>query len=77
MGKTIIHMSLDVRGGMACARDLVGAITVDGKTLRTVPEIRNFLQGMLDLGYEKIPMTECDNFDCKKGCLGHHVEKEG
>lgn len=76
MAKRIIHLSLDVRGGMANARDLVGHIAVDGKTLRTVPEIRNFLQGMLDQGYEKIPMAECDNFDCKKGCLGHFYEKE-
>lgn len=77
MARKIIHMSLDVRGGMAFARDLCGSISVEGKTLRTVSEVRNFLQEMLDLGYEKIPMTECDNFDCKKGCLGHYIEGEG
>lgn len=76
MARRIIHMSLDIRGGMACAKDLCGCITVDGNILRTVPEVKNFLQEQLDLGRKVLPMTECDNFDYQHGCRGHIVEED-
>lgn len=75
MARTIRHLCLDIRGGIACARDLCGCITVDGKVLRTVPEVKNFLQEQLDLGYKVLPMAECDNFDYQTGCRGHIVEE--
>ena len=57
------------------AKMLKGVITVDGHTLNTVKEIRNFLQGQLDMGREVLPMGDCDNFDYKTGCRGHVVEE--
>lgn len=69
-----IHCCLDITGGMKNAQMLKGVITVDGHTLNTVKEIRNFLQGQLDLGRKVLPMGDCDNFDYQKGCLGHDVE---
>lgn len=76
MAQRMIHLSLDIRGGMAHAKDLCGCITVDGKTLRTVPEVKNFLQGQLDLGRRVLPMAECDNFDYQHGCRGHDVKED-
>lgn len=75
MPRRIIHMALDVRGGLQNAKMLKGAITVDGHTLNTVREIREFLQSELDMGHEKLPMGDCDCFDYKKGCPGHVVEE--
>lgn len=58
------------------AKMLKGVITVDGHTLNTVREIKNFLQGQLDMGREVLPMGDCDNFDYQTGCQGHVVEEE-
>lgn len=46
----IIHMCLDIRGGIMNAKLLRGNISVDGKTLRTEKEVKNFLQSQLDMG---------------------------
>ena len=74
MGRRIIHLCLDIRGGIIHAKELRGNITVDGKTLRTTAEVKNFLQSQLDMGRKVLPMCECNNFDYQKGCLGHDVE---
>lgn len=74
MSRRIIHMCLDIKGGIINARWLRGNITVDGKTLRTTAEVKNFLQSQLDMGRKVLPMCRCDNFDYQKGCLGHDVE---
>jgi len=47
--------------------------TAEGKVLQTVAEIRNAFYDELTKGHEVIPMTECDNFDFKKGCQGHEI----
>ena len=73
MGR-IIHCCLDIRGGILHAKELRGNISVDGKVLRTEKEVKNFLQGQLDMGRRVLPMGGCDNFDYQKGCLGHDVE---
>lgn len=75
MGSRIIHCCLDIRGGMMNAKMLKGVITVDGHTLNTVKEIKNFLQGQLDMGRRVLPMEDCDNFDYQTGCRGHVVEE--
>ena len=75
MARRIIHCCLDIQGGINNARMLKGCITVDGHTLNTVREIRNFLQGQLDLGRRVLPMGDCDNFDYQTGCKGHTVEE--
>lgn len=69
----IIHCCLDIRGGIRNAKDLRGCITVDGKTLQTTKEVKNFLQGQLDMGRRVLPMGDCDNFDYQTGCKGHVV----
>ena len=77
MGR-LIHLCLDISGGIRNAKDLRGCITVDGRTLRTTAEVKNFLQGQLDMGRRVLPCGNCDNFDYQKGCLGHDVaEQEG
>lgn len=75
MAKKMIHCCLDIRGGMMNAKMLKGVITVNGHTLNTVKEIRNFLQGQLDMGRKVLPMGNCDNFDYQTGCRGHYVEE--
>lgn len=72
----IQHFSMNIQGAIKNARDLKGCITVDGKTLNTVAEIRKFLRGQLALGRKCLPMSRCSNFDYQTGCKGHkHPEK--
>lgn len=70
-----VHVSLDVRGSlMKSDRELTPlakATIVDGRQLQTGREMRAFLLDALAEGYEFLPMGKCDNFDPKKGCLGH------
>ena len=51
--------------------DLVGNIDVDGKTLNTHEEVKQFLLECQAKGWKVLPMSKCDNFDYQKGCLGH------
>lgn len=74
--KRIIHLSLDIDGGIQNARLLKGCITVDGRVLNTVKEIRAFLYEQKAMGRKVLPMGDCDNFDYQKGCIGHQVEDE-
>ena len=70
-----LHMCLEISGGIERAKMLAGNITVDGKTLKTAAEVREFLKGQLALGRRVLPMCECDNFDYQKGCLGHEIKE--
>lgn len=74
--KRIIHLSLDIDGGIQNARLLKGCITVDGRVLNTVKEIRAFLYEQKAMGRKVLPMGDCDNFDYQTGCKGHQVEDE-
>lgn len=67
-------MSLNIDGGIQNARLLKGCITVDGRVLNTVKEIRAFLYEQKAMGRKVLPMGDCDNFDYQTGCLGHQVE---
>lgn len=75
-----IHISVSVRGLMAQGdkdlEDIASCISVDDKRLETAQEVRDFLDEVLSEGWEYLPATGCDNFDPKKGCLGHEVEGE-
>jgi len=42
----------------------------------SVDELKDHFLSELAKGHEKFPMGDCDNFDWKKGCLGHPM-KEG
>lgn len=68
------HIHLSIESGIRNAATLKGAITVDGKTLMTVKEIRSFLREQLALGRRVLPMGDCDNFDYQSGCRGHQKE---
>lgn len=72
----IQHFCMNIEGAIANAKDLKGAITVDGKTLNTVKEIRTFLRGQLAMGRRVLPMCRCSNFDYQRGCLGHAKREE-
>lgn len=72
----IQHFCMNIEGAIANAKDLKGAITVDGETLNTVKEIRSFLRGQLAMGRRVLPMCRCSNFDYQKGCLGHAKREE-
>ena len=75
MGRQIVHMCLDIQGGINNARCLKGNITVDGKTLRTEKEVKAFLREQLAMGRRVLPMCDCDNFDYQTGCKGHPWEE--
>ena len=68
-----MHLSLSIEGGIKWAKKLCGCIEVDGRTLNTVKEVREYLQGQLALGRKYLPMSDCDNFDYRQGCLGHII----
>ena len=72
---SIIHICMNVRGALAQKdselRAWVGNIEHDGVKCRSVNEVRQFLLDALAEGYEYIGPPECDNFDPKKGCMGH------
>ena len=48
------HCCLDIEGGIKRAKDLKGCITVDGKILTDVSDIKKFLKEQLAMG-EKSP----------------------
>ena len=77
MSKRIIHCCLDISGGIKQAKMLKGCITVDGKTLETEREIKDFLKSQLAMGRKVLPVNDCDNFDYQTGCRGHEVENDG
>lgn len=77
MVKTVVHLCLDIEGGIRNAKDLKGVITVDDRTLMTVKEIREFLRYQLALGRQVLPMGDCDDFDYQTGCRGHVIEDKG
>lgn len=72
--KRMIHVSLDIEGGIQNAKSLCGAINVDGRTLETEQEVRAFLREQRAMGRRVLPMGDCDNFDYQTGCRGHLVE---
>lgn len=43
----------------------------DGTPFKGGAELRALFLQMLSEGKEVVPYGECDNFDFKKGCLGH------
>lgn len=67
---------INIDGAIENAQMLKGCITVDGRTLQTVAEIRAFLREQKKMGRRVLPVGDCDNFDYQKGCLGHPAEGE-
>jgi hypothetical protein len=78
-GQRIIHMCLSVRGALSWGkreqrRALTWMLRSDGTPYASVEELRSALFDELAAGREVLPMGDCDNFDFKRGCLGHTME---
>lgn len=73
-----IHVFLDVKGALTNWDDklLASCVAHDDGSPMTAREAKAFLLEELAQGHELIPMAECDNFDWKKGCLGHQIPDE-
>ena len=67
----IYHCCMSIDGAIINAKMLKGCITVDGRTLETVKEIRDFMKGELAKGRRVLPMGKCSNFCYQTGCKGH------
>ena len=72
----IFHTQIDCKGALNHPKDFIGVITVNGKVLMTVPQIKHFFECQLELGHEVIPCGDCDNFDWKTGCKGHMTKED-
>ena len=66
---------MDIQGAINNAKYLKGSITIDGYTLNTVKEVRDFLKGELIKGRRVLPLCKCSNFDYQIGCKGHENEE--
>lgn len=71
-----MHCCIDCEGAIEQAKHLKGNIKVDGKTLNTVKEVRDFFREQLAMGRKVIPTCDCDNFDYQTGCKGHVIEEQ-
>lgn len=54
----IIHTCLSIEGAIRNAKDLKGCLTVDGKTLDTVKEIRDYMRKQLTEGKKSITYVQ-------------------
>jgi hypothetical protein len=81
MGCTVTnyHLSQSIRGPLTNwdNNDWANAtqwITKNDGGKYTVLELKQQFLDELAKGHEVVPIGECDNFDWKKGCLGHEVK---
>lgn len=77
---TQIHICQSIRGPLMNwkLRDWKSAtkwITRKDGTRFTSSELKQVFLDHLAAGHEVIPIGECDNFDFKKGCLGHPAKE--
>lgn len=72
------HLSLSVRGALTnwTKKDMGRLLQHDDRRTMTASEAREALLEELSKGHEVVPMGECNNFDFKKGCLGHEEDKK-
>jgi len=75
---TKYHVCLSVRGVLRCSDAelrndyMKWVLEDDGKPFLTPAALREAMMDELVQGHEKLPLSlDCDNFDYKKGCLGH------
>lgn len=64
------HVCMSIHGAIINAKMLKDCITVGGRTLETVKEIRDFMKGELAKGRRVLPMVKCSNFCYQTGCRG-------
>jgi len=70
----IIHTCLSIEGAIRNAKDLKGCIKVDGRTLDTVKEIKDYMRERLAEGKKVLPMCNCAGFSFETGCPKHTEE---
>lgn len=75
-GKMRKCMSLRISDAIEYSEILKGCVEVDGRWILSADEMRDFLYQQKAMGREVLPLGDCDNFDYKKGCLGHLEEDE-
>lgn len=73
-----IHFAQSVRGAIELTIDVhEEALELfkeeDGKSYKNIYLLRDALYDQLAQGHEMIKTGECDNWDWKKGCLGHEL----
>jgi hypothetical protein len=73
MSRTV-HVSMSIRGALSNRE--FGCFQRDDGTPMKPEEAFNELCDLLTQGYEVVPATKCDNFDPKKGCMGHETISE-
>lgn len=74
---TRMHMHLSVRDAIKWPKSQLRTLFKEDETGRqlTAEEAREYLLDLLSEGKELIPLGKCENFDYKKGCLGHPAEE--
>lgn len=75
-GKVRRCMALDIDSAIINVSALSLCIIIDGQALKSTEAVREFLYQQKAMGRELLPIGDCDNFDYKKGCLGHPSEDE-
>lgn len=75
-----IHMCQSITGplmnwGKREWKQATGYITRSDGSKFTPDELKAAFIEELSQGHEVIPIGECDNFDYKKGCLGHEKQE--
>ena len=69
------HLCLPVRAALRWNKNqLDGILTTDDGRPMTIDEVFNTLCDELSKGHEVLPIGDCDNFDWKKGCMGHEED---
>lgn len=70
-----VHLSQSVRGAIELTfgdpEEALDFFQDDGESYENIHILRNALYDQLAQGHEKMKIGECDNWDWKKGCLGH------
>lgn len=66
------HIAASIRGLLNQSDDSLHNMLSDGEGQPlSATEAREILTAELEKGHLYIPSSGCDNFDPKKGCLGH------
>lgn len=66
------HLALNVKGLIdKPKRQYQGLFAHDDGRPMTPDEAKRYLLDELAKGHDLVPYGRCDNFDPKKGCLGH------
>ncbi len=75
---TTFHVSASIEGMLKqYQRKKINFLEDDEGNSIPLSEVKNLLQQALDNGEKYIKSKGCDNFDPKRGCLGHPKQLTG